>query len=75
MQTVYVMSKANAMKIMKANSDSYIQKFCTGKYKWTGSAKYYLNRELNASDHILATYVERRQDSHGAYACIMCVTR
>lgn len=74
MPTINVVSKANALKIKSNNSGSRIMKYCNGKYAWNGSAKYYHERVVEVGDHILAIYVERRQDANGPYARMMCVT-
>ena len=43
-------------------------KFCTGKYTWTGSQKYYIGKEVVDIPGVHAVYVVRRQDSDGPYA-------
>ena len=50
-----------------------IGKFDSGKYKWTGSQKNYIGREVQDIPTVHAVYVERRQDSNGPYAQIMCI--
>ena len=50
-----------------------IMKYCTGKYKWLGSAAAYVGRELEVGDDVLAVWVERRADKHGPYAQMMCL--
>jgi len=51
-----------------------IVKYDSGKYAWNGSAKEYEGREVNdLGGRVHAAYVERRQDSDGAYAQIMCI--
>lgn len=67
-----IISKADAMRIHRANPGTRCWKWCTGKYKWHGTAAHYLGREVDAKG-VLAVYIERRQDSDGAYALIMCV--
>lgn len=48
-------------------------KFDNGKYEWKGSAKAYIGKECQDLRGVHAVYVERRQDSDGPYAQIMCV--
>ena len=48
--------------------------YCTGKYKWHGSAAHYIGQVLEVSDDVVAVWVERRTDTHGAYAKMMCLS-
>ena len=50
-----------------------IGKFDSGKYKWHGSQKHYIGREVHDIERVHAVYVERRTDSDGPYAQIMCI--
>jgi len=74
MKTVTVVKKSVAMSVLKDQENCRIMKYDGGKYEWHGSAKYYFGREVEVRDNIKAIWVERRQDSHGAYAQFMCVT-
>ena len=69
-----IVKKSEAMKILKSNTGSKIVKFCTGKYKWEGSQKTHIGREVVDNQDVLAVYVERRQDSDGPYAQMQCVS-
>ena len=51
-----------------------IEKYDNGKYEWHGSQKHYIGREVRHIDGIHAVYVERRTDSNGPYALIMCIS-
>ena len=48
-------------------------KFDNGKYEWKGSANAYLGKECQDIKGVHAVYVERRVDSDGPYAQIMCI--
>jgi len=63
------------MKIKLNHTNTKIMKYCNGKYQWHGSAKHYIGKEVECSSNVLTIYVERRQDSHGAYARMMCVVK
>jgi len=48
-----------------------------GKYKWTGKSADYVGKETRAKHpnnggSTFAVWTERRTDSDGAYACLMC---
>ena len=68
-----ITTKAEAMRIARA-TPSRIMKFCTGKYRWEGSASAYVGRDIENSfaNDVLAIWIERRQDSDGPYAQMMC---
>ncbi|EJA8917822.1 DUF987 family protein, partial [Escherichia coli] len=48
--------------------------FCTGKYRWHGSAGAYTGREVQDIPGVLAVFAERRKDSFGPYVRLMSVT-
>lgn len=48
--------------------------FCTGKYRWHGSAEVYTGREVQDIPGVLAVFAERRKDSFGPYVRLMSVT-
>ncbi|WP_126509182.1 DUF987 family protein [Escherichia coli] len=48
--------------------------FCTGKYRWHGSAEAYTGREVQDIPGVLAVFAERRKDSFGPYVRLMSVT-
>ena len=50
-----------------------IEKYDNGKYEWHGSQKAYIGKETRHIEGVHAVYVERRTDSNGAYAQIMCM--
>ena len=77
---MHIISKAAALDIQlnslfkPVNGGTLsISKFDSGKYEWKGTAKAYLGRECQDIKGIHAVYVERRTDSNGPYAQIMCV--
>ncbi|MDL5697253.1 DUF987 family protein, partial [Escherichia coli] len=45
--------------------------FCTGKYRWHGSAEAYTGREVQDIPGVLAVFAERRKDSFGPYVRLM----
>ena len=49
-------------------------KFCTGKYKWTGRASDYIGKDVPDLRGVHAVYVVRRNDSDGAYAQMRCIS-
>ncbi len=49
--------------------------FCTGKYRWHGSAEAYTGREVQDIPGVLAVFAERRKDSFGPYVRLMSVTQ
>lgn len=51
-----------------------INKFDKGKYKWLGSQKTYIGKEVIDIEGVHAVYVERRQNKNGAYAQLMCIS-
>lgn len=52
-----------------------IGKYDNSKYEWTGKASNYVGKDVeNVFDGLLAVYVERRTNSDGPYAQVMCVT-
>jgi len=68
-----IVKKSEAMKYL--NTNTKIEKFCTGKYAWTGSAKDHYGKEVTDIDGVLAVFIERRQDSDGAYGQLRCVSK
>ncbi|MFL1867950.1 DUF987 family protein [Escherichia coli] len=48
--------------------------FCTGQYRWHGSAETYTGREVQDIPGVLAVFAERRKDSFGPYVRLMSVT-
>lgn len=67
-----IVSKAVAMTYLVG--DREIHKFDNGKYKWTGSARDYLGKEVQQCRGVHAVYAERRTDKNGPYAQLMCVS-
>lgn len=49
-------------------------KFDAGKYKWTGSQKDYVGKDVPDIEGVIAVYVERRVDADGPYAQIMSIS-
>lgn len=76
-----IISKSEANKILidslfhPVNGKTLnVNKFDAGKYTWHGTAKHYIGREVPEIKGVHAVYVERRQDSEGPYAQIMCIS-
>ncbi|BEI26576.1 DUF987 family protein [Vibrio fluvialis] len=66
-------TRAEGLKIAKAKG-AKVMKYCSGKYKWHGSASHYVGREEVVDREVLALWVERRTDRDGPYALVMCAT-
>ncbi|OUE75660.1 hypothetical protein AZ013_000629 [Citrobacter freundii] len=66
-------SKRQAMALYRLHPDSRLFRFCTGKYKWTGSICHYAGREVQYIRGVLAVFAERRQDRHGPYVILRSV--
>ena len=41
-----IISKRQAMAIYRQHAESRLFRFCTGKYKWSGSICHYYGREV-----------------------------
>lgn len=74
MKTLAIQTRSDAMKVAEANPSAIRMKYDSGKYTWHGSQAHYVGREEKVSDEILALWVERRTDSNGPYAQVMCYT-
>ena len=74
-QTLTITTKAKATAILNATPGARRFKYCAGKYHWDGSAKRYIGTTVErVSDEVKAIWVERRSDTDGPYACMMCIT-
>jgi hypothetical protein len=76
-----VIAKKQAMAILTdslftpINGNSLnIEKFDSGKYDWSGKAANYIGKQVPDITGVHAVYAERRQDSNGAYAQMMCIS-
>ncbi|MGK3498029.1 DUF987 family protein [Citrobacter youngae] len=69
-----VISKRQAMTIYRRYPQSRLFRFCTGKYRWSGSICHYAGREVHNIRGVLAVFAERRQDRNGPYVVLRCVT-
>lgn len=69
-----IISKRQAMHIYRQHPKSRLFAFCTGRYRWTGSVCHYTGRDVQDIRGVLAVFAERRQDRHGPYAVLRCVT-
>ena len=67
-----IVSKKEAMKHLTPSRQ--IHKFDNGKYQWYGSQKHYIGKEAPDIGGVKAVFVERRHDSYGPYAVVLCVT-
>jgi|TARA_R100000687_G_scaffold82859_3_gene83602 hypothetical protein len=74
MRTITVTTRSDATRILNATPGARRFPYCSGKYRWDGSAKDYIGRSVEVSEEVKAVYVERRSDQHGAYAKMMCIT-
>lgn len=57
-----IISKRQAMALYRQHPGSRLFRFCTGKYKWSGSICHYAGREVQDIRGVLAVFAERRQD-------------
>ncbi len=71
---VEIITRGEAMRIHQQHPTSRLFPFCTGKYRWHGSAEAYTGREVQDIPGVLAVFAERRKDSFGPYVRLMSVT-
>ncbi|EOV51998.1 phage protein [Escherichia coli KTE61] len=69
-----IITRGEAMRIHQQHPTSRLFPFCTGKYRWHGSAEAYTGREVQDIPGVLAVFAERRKDSFGPYVRLMSVT-
>lgn len=69
-----IISKRQAMAIYRQHPQSRLFRFCTGKYRWSGSVCHYYGREVQEIKGVLAVFAERRQDWNGPSVCLRSVT-
>lgn len=69
-----IISKRQAMALYRQHPGSRLFRFCTGKYKWTGSICHYAYREVQDIRNVLTVFAERRQDRNGPYVILRSVT-
>lgn len=73
-----IVSKADANAILKnlvrKGVSVEIEKFDSGKYKWSGTQKDYIGKEVQKLPGVEAVYVEGRRDRYGVYAQFLSVT-
>lgn len=63
------------MTIYRQHPQSRLFRFCTGKYKWSGSIYHYAGMEARDISGVLAVFLERRQDRHDPYVVLRSVTQ
>jgi len=69
-----IISKRQAMALYRQHPGPRMFRFCTGKYKWSGSICHYAGCELEDIRGVLAVFAERRQDRNGPYVILRSVT-
>ncbi|MCF2395092.1 DUF987 domain-containing protein [Enterobacter hormaechei subsp. xiangfangensis] len=69
-----IISKLQAMALYRQHPGSRLFRFCTGKYKLSGSICDYAGREVQDIRGVLAVFAERRQDRNGPYVILLSVT-
>ncbi|EKS4614637.1 DUF987 family protein [Cronobacter muytjensii] len=69
-----IISKRQAMTLYRQTPGSRLATYCKGRYRWTGSVCHYTGRYVRDISGVLAVFAERRQDRHGPYAILRCVT-
>ncbi len=72
--TMKIITRGEAMRIHRQHPASRLFPFCTGKYRWHGSAETYTGREVQDIPGVLAVFAERRKDSFSPYVRLMSVT-
>ena len=69
-----IISKRQAMALYRQHPGSRLFRFCTGKYKWSGSICHYADREVQDIRGVLTVFAERRQDRNGPCVILLSVT-
>ncbi|MCZ5722212.1 DUF987 family protein [Escherichia coli] len=70
-----IITCGEATRIHQQHPASRLFPFCTGKYRWHGSAGAYTAREVHYSFPERGNvFAERRKDSFGPYVRLMSVT-
>lgn len=69
-----IISKRQTMTLYRQHSGSRLFRFCTGKYKWSGSICHYACREVQDIRGVLAVFAERLQYRNGPYVILRSVT-
>ncbi|HEJ7040998.1 MAG: DUF987 family protein [Serratia liquefaciens] len=65
-----IISKRQSMALYRQHLGSRLFRFCTGKYKWSGSICHYAGREVQDIRGVLAVFAECRQDRNGPYVTL-----
>ncbi|QKJ88295.1 DUF987 domain-containing protein [Paramixta manurensis] len=69
-----IISKRQAMALYLQHLGSRLFRFCTGKYKWSGSICHYAGLEVQDICGVLTVFAERRQDRNGPYVILRSIT-
>ncbi|MDK9365461.1 DUF987 family protein [Lelliottia wanjuensis] len=69
-----IIPKRQAMHLFRQTPGARLAAYCRGRYRWAGSVCYYQGRKVRDIPGVLAVFAERRQDRHGPYAVLRCVT-
>ncbi|MBY7249636.1 MULTISPECIES: DUF987 domain-containing protein [Enterobacteriaceae] len=69
-----IISKRQAMTIYRQHPQSRLFRFCTGKYKWSGSICHYVGREVTDISGVQAVFAERRQDRNSPCVILRSIT-
>ena len=69
-----IISKRQAMHLYRQSPGTRVATYCRGRYRWTGTVCHYTGRDVQYIRGVLAVFAERRQDRHGPYAVLRCVT-
>lgn len=69
-----IISKRQAMAIYRQHPQARLFRFCTGKYKCSGSICHYTGWEVQNISGVLAVFAERRQVRYGPYVVLRSVT-
>ena len=77
-QKMKIVSKADANAILRHLVRKGVpvetQNFDNGKYRWSGTQKEYIGKEVQKFPGVEAVYVVRKQDRYGVYAQFLSIT-
>nr|WP_251000719.1 DUF987 domain-containing protein [Escherichia coli] len=63
-----IITRGEAMRIHRQHPASRLFPFCTGKYRWHGSAEAYTGREVQDIPGVLAVFGFQRQGQFHRFA-------
>lgn len=75
-----IVSRTKAMKLARIAQEKNPQKklstskFCTGKYKFSGTITDWYEKEVQDVSRVLAVFPVRREDEFGPFVRLMAIT-